>query len=73
MDFPVIYASAKDGYAKVDLKHASGTMEPLFDAIIKHIRHRAPMPAKGSNCSSRIWIIRIIWAVLPSAKFIAVK
>src|SRR5215470_1811467 len=37
MDFPVIYASAKDGYAKTDLKHASGTMEPLFDAIIKHI------------------------------------
>src|SRR5262249_28931253 len=33
----VIYASAKDGYAKADLKHASGTMEPLFDAIIKHI------------------------------------
>ena len=37
MDFPVIYASARDGYAKTDLKHASGTMEPLFDAIIKHI------------------------------------
>src|SRR5512147_3121808 len=37
MDFPVIYASAKDGYAKVDLQHVSGTMEPLFDAIIKHI------------------------------------
>ena len=37
MDFPVIYASARDGYAKTDLKHVSGTMEPLFDAIIKHI------------------------------------
>ncbi len=37
LDFPVIYASAKDGYAKVELTHASGTMEPLFDAIIKHI------------------------------------
>jgi GTP-binding protein len=37
LDFPVIYASAKDGYAKADLNHASGTMEPLFDAIIKHI------------------------------------
>jgi len=37
LDFPVIYASAKDGYAKLDLTHASGTMEPLFDAIIKHI------------------------------------
>jgi GTP-binding protein len=37
MDFPVIYASAKDGYAKADIRHVSGTMEPLFDAIIKHI------------------------------------
>jgi GTP-binding protein len=37
LDFPVIYASAKMGYAKVELSHASGTMEPLFDAIIKHI------------------------------------
>jgi GTP-binding protein len=37
MDFPVVYASAKDGYAKIDMSHSSGTMEPLFDAIIKHI------------------------------------
>jgi GTP-binding protein len=37
LDFPVIYASAKEGYAKVELDHVSGTMEPLFDAIIKHI------------------------------------
>jgi GTP-binding protein len=37
MDFPVIYASAKEGFAKVELEHVSGTMEPLFDAIIKHI------------------------------------
>ena len=37
LDFPVVYASAKDGYAKVELDHASGTMEPLFDAIIQHI------------------------------------
>lgn len=37
MDFPVIYASAKGGYAKEQLDHVTGTMEPLFDAIIKHI------------------------------------
>src|SRR4051812_41693563 len=37
LDFPTIYASAKAGYAKEQLDHASGTMEPLFDAIIKHI------------------------------------
>ena len=37
LDFPFIYCSAKDGYAKIDLEHASGTMEPLFEAIVKHI------------------------------------
>jgi GTP-binding protein len=37
LDFPFVYASAKEGYAKLDLKHASGTMEPLFDAIIKYV------------------------------------
>lgn len=37
LDFPVIYASAKEGFAKVELNHVSGTMEPLFDAIIKFI------------------------------------
>ena len=37
LDFPFVYCSAKDGYAKMDLSHVSWTMEPLFDAIVKHI------------------------------------
>ena len=37
LDFPVVYASAKEGYAKLDIKDASTSMEPLFDGIIKHI------------------------------------
>ncbi|HOC57730.1 MAG TPA: translational GTPase TypA [Verrucomicrobiota bacterium] len=37
MDFPVIYASARDGHATTDFKHPGKTMKPLFDAIIKHI------------------------------------
>ncbi|EEF58475.1 GTP-binding protein TypA [Pedosphaera parvula Ellin514] len=37
LDFPVIYASAKQGFAKVEMNHESTTMEPLFDAVIKHI------------------------------------
>jgi GTP-binding protein len=37
LDFPFVYCSAKDGYAKLELNHVTGTMEPLFDAIIKHI------------------------------------
>src|SRR6059058_1958667 len=37
LDFPFVYASAKEGYAKLDLTHVSGTMEPLFDAIVKYV------------------------------------
>src|SRR4051812_38413907 len=37
LDFPFIYCSAKAGYAKEQLDHVSGTMEPLFEAIVKHI------------------------------------
>ena len=37
LDFPFIFCSAKGGYAKTDMKHASETMKPLFDAIVKHI------------------------------------
>ncbi|HEY1663799.1 MAG TPA: translational GTPase TypA [Verrucomicrobiae bacterium] len=37
LDFPFVFCSAKAGYAKMDMKHESTTMEPLFDAIVKHI------------------------------------
>ncbi len=37
LDFPFVYASAKDGYAKNELDHVTGTMEPLFEAIIKQV------------------------------------
>lgn len=37
LDFPVIYASAKDGYATDDLGKPSDNIKPLFDAIIKYV------------------------------------
>jgi GTP-binding protein len=37
LDFPVVYASAKDGYAKINMKDANTDMDPLFQAIVKHI------------------------------------
>lgn len=37
LDFPFIYASAKAGFAKKELDHVAGTMEPLFDAIVREI------------------------------------
>ncbi len=43
LDFPVIYASARDGYAMKEIHEESSTMEPLFEAIIKYI----PAPAKS--------------------------
>jgi len=46
LDFPFIYCSAKDGYAKLDLEQASDSMKPLFDAIIKFI---PPPRAKAGN------------------------
>ena len=37
LDFPLIYASARDGYAMNDYKEKGVNMEPLFDKIIKNI------------------------------------
>jgi GTP-binding protein len=34
LDFPVIYTSAKEGYATLDHTVREGTMEPLFDLIV---------------------------------------
>ncbi len=37
LDFPVVYASALNGYASLDSDVREGTMKPLFDAVIKHV------------------------------------
>lgn len=37
LEFPVIYASARDGYATEDYNEAGTDMKPLFDAIIREI------------------------------------
>ena len=37
LDFPVVYASALQGYAGTDPSVREGTMEPLFEAIVKHV------------------------------------
>ena len=39
LDFPVIYASALNGYAGNDSDVRSGDMTPLFEAIIEHVEH----------------------------------
>ena len=37
LDFPVVYASALNGYASLDAETREGNMDPLFDAVLKHV------------------------------------
>ena len=37
LDFPIVYASAKGGFAKNELEEESVDMKPLFEAILKHV------------------------------------
>jgi GTP-binding protein len=43
LDFPVVYASALNGFAKLDMKEESDNMRPLFETILKHVE-----PPKGN-------------------------
>jgi len=38
LDFPVIYASALNGYASTDSNVRDGDMAPLFDAIVQYVQ-----------------------------------
>ena len=37
LDFPVVYASGRDGYASLDQNARSGNMQPLFEAILQYV------------------------------------
>lgn len=39
LDFPIIYASALEGYAGEEADVRSGDMSPLFETIVKHVPH----------------------------------
>ena len=45
LDAPVVYASAKEGVATMDLDVAAADLEPLFSAIVRHV------PAPPSDVS----------------------
>ncbi len=42
LDFPIVYASARDGVATLDLENPKDDMKDLFDTIINHVE-----PPKG--------------------------
>ena len=45
IEFPVVYASARDGFGKINLEDHSDNLKPLFDTIIKYI----PAPTGDSQ------------------------
>ena len=55
LDFPVVYASAKEGYASLEPDGTSKNLEPLFDMIIDHV----PAPEGEPDGSLQILISNI--------------
>ncbi|MDO8249637.1 MAG: GTP-binding protein, partial [Rhodoferax sp.] len=44
LDFPVVFASALNGYASLDPEAREGDMTPLFDAVLRHVPVREDDP-----------------------------
>ncbi len=45
LDFPVLFASGRNGYASADVDARSGTLEPLFQTILSHV----PAPSADTD------------------------
>ncbi|MBK6662222.1 MAG: translational GTPase TypA [Thermoflexaceae bacterium] len=57
LDFPVVYANARDGYAGRTPDITSGTMEPLFEAIMEH----TPGPVHDDEAPFRMLVTTLAY------------
>ncbi len=55
LEFPVLYAAARDGYAKWNLEDESKDMTPLFEAILEHV----PYPAGSSEKPTQLQVFTL--------------
>ncbi len=55
LDFPCVFASAKQGYAMTDMNDPAENMDPLFDTIAKHCPH-----PKGSADASLQMLVTLM-------------
>jgi len=55
LDFPVIYASGRDGLATMDMNVPAKDFRPLFDAILKHV----PGPEADVNASLQMLVVTL--------------
>jgi GTP-binding protein len=56
LEFPVIYAVAREGQASTRLEQKGVNLEPLFDAILSHI---PPPPAPAADVSTQLLIANL--------------
>jgi GTP-binding protein len=64
LDFPLIYASAREGWATTDLERRTDNMQAIFDAIIEHVpaprvRPQAPLQMLVTNQEYSDYVGRI--------------
>ncbi|MBC8377706.1 MAG: translational GTPase TypA [Planctomycetes bacterium] len=52
LDFPILFASAKNGWATADLHVENDNMQPIFDAIINHV----PTPKDNPNAPLQMMV-----------------
>ncbi len=45
LDFPIVYASGKNGWASLDHHHPTPDLKPLFETILRHVPGPAADPA----------------------------
>ena len=50
LDFPVLYAVARDGIAKLDLEEEGRSLAPLMDTIVSHVSALISLWTKNSKC-----------------------
>lgn len=55
LDFPVVYAAARDGYAIKNLEDEKKDLGPLFDAILEHV----PLPSGNKENPLQIQIFTL--------------
>lgn len=52
LDFPIVYASGLNGFAKMELDQESDNMRPLFDVVLQHV----PSPPGDSDAPLQLQI-----------------
>lgn len=57
LDFPVLYAVARDGIAKLELEEESDSLAPLMDTIVEHV----PPPAQPVDETFKMLVSSIDW------------